>query len=653
MGAEGLNYTNPRLIFQGYLCYYYFAMKFCPKCKKGLPDHFTQCPFDHSSLVKLGETPRRGTAGTDPLADYTLAERRPAAGKPVRSRAFLPSPSSSGGRLQQGLTTFLSLLLFGGISFSVSFLFAYYSPRHTKITVKSVPAGAKVFFDDKRIGITPFEGKSVPLGGHRLRIVKEGFYETSRMLVLREGVEEKVREVLEPISGKALSEEDSRRLEEWVRLTRQTMKERILFPPPDDYNTVYFLRQILGLDPNHTFALETRKKLSDDLLESAENAYQRGNTREAERYYAHYLQLQPDDTLAQVRLEQLRQGIQRDDETRRQTMQLLSANIEKAFAAGKILPPGEGNAYDLLRQLIRFDPRGGYTRSVRARFQQHCVDTVQKLSAEENWTEVQKVLSVAVEFSPENKSLQAQLDSVRQKIDQQRRAAAEDAETQRLHRQRLSQDEIRLSAISAYRSERYEQAIQLVQQLAQITEPDEDMRFLLGMSLLRQKQYRQAIQAFQECLGQNARRADAHIQIGLIYQTALKDSSRAEGHFQKALQLGGTSDFGPTRLQNMIQSLRQEAGIEQRMNQPTEVEHQHAFGSCRGRVIWGLVTMQFWSDEKAHNFIRPYAQIKKFAQHGNVVEIQFADKKYNFRVRSQSDLKWVMQWLAQQRMNKG
>ncbi len=631
-------------------------MKYCPHCRRRIPDHFKECPFDLTPLAPWPAENRTPPAPSPPTGREAVPEIRvptfspkPFTPAPGISLAAARTPSDSGW-LWRIAGAFLFLLLMGGVSFSAVFLVVYFRPKHTLISVKSEPAGAWVYLDETRLGTTPMEGKVVPLGVHRLRINKRGFFEASRVLHLREGLEERIKETLEPVSGRVLTREETRQIEDWTRQAERTLEEKIYFPPPAEYNTATLCRRILETDPENGFALETLKKLTDQTREAAEAAFQKANWREAEKHYAGLLLLAPEDTSIQYRLEELRAGIQKSEEQRRSSIQALAQRTDEALAADRLAPPAEGNAYDLIRQLQRLDPRSEFAAGARARLAERARELSRKLSAEARWADAQRILYYAAQLSPEDAELKAQLETAQKGAAGARQASDERARQAELQRQQeLRRQELQRSVRSAFQEGRYEQAIEDMLQLEKLSALDEEMVFLLGSALQRTRQYRRALQAFESCVALNPKRAEAYLQMALICQSALKDPDRAEKYFRRLLSLGGSGEYDPPRIQRLLQDMQQQAMMAQRLSQPLETEHRHAIGSCQGRIIWGGVTMQYWSSEKSHSFLRPYSQIRKVERRPDSVEIQFPDKKFTFRFKNPEDVKWVVDWLSEKR----
>ena len=53
-----------------------------------------------------------------------------------------------------------------------------------RVLVRTTPAGARVFVDGKEYGVTPFAVRSLALGGHDVRVVRDGYAAEERRIVL-------------------------------------------------------------------------------------------------------------------------------------------------------------------------------------------------------------------------------------------------------------------------------------------------------------------------------------------------------------------------------------------------------------------------------------------------------------------------------------
>ena len=73
-----------------------------------------------------------------------------------------------------------------GRTFSVS---AVLEPLPGSIRVATVPAGAAVFLDDRRVGTSPLTVRDLPAGTHRVRLLKDGFDPVARTVALGLGEE--------------------------------------------------------------------------------------------------------------------------------------------------------------------------------------------------------------------------------------------------------------------------------------------------------------------------------------------------------------------------------------------------------------------------------------------------------------------------------
>jgi hypothetical protein len=66
------------------------------------------------------------------------------------------------------------------------------------LAIASEPAGAAVFVDGRPRGVTPMQVPDLPAGEHRIRLVKDGYLDNSRVLSLKAGEPSNVRVALTP-----------------------------------------------------------------------------------------------------------------------------------------------------------------------------------------------------------------------------------------------------------------------------------------------------------------------------------------------------------------------------------------------------------------------------------------------------------------------
>lgn len=67
-------------------------------------------------------------------------------------------------------------------------------PNFGYITIKTDPAGAEVFVDDKKVGVTPYQVKRIQLGQHAVEVRKKGYVPVAEIVTIRYGDHNKVFE---------------------------------------------------------------------------------------------------------------------------------------------------------------------------------------------------------------------------------------------------------------------------------------------------------------------------------------------------------------------------------------------------------------------------------------------------------------------------
>lgn len=60
-------------------------------------------------------------------------------------------------------------------------------PSFGYITVNSVPAGADVYIDERKLGVTPYNLKKISLGSHAVELRKYGYVSTGEIVIIKAG----------------------------------------------------------------------------------------------------------------------------------------------------------------------------------------------------------------------------------------------------------------------------------------------------------------------------------------------------------------------------------------------------------------------------------------------------------------------------------
>lgn len=115
--------------------------------------------------------------------------------------------STGRGQVVRFLGPFLALLLAAGVPGPGLYAFASESTTPESgaaaLSVASDPAGAAVYVNGKLEGETPVTVNGVAPGEHRVRLVKDGYLENSRLVSVKRGQGEAVQVKMTPVTGEA------------------------------------------------------------------------------------------------------------------------------------------------------------------------------------------------------------------------------------------------------------------------------------------------------------------------------------------------------------------------------------------------------------------------------------------------------------------
>jgi tetratricopeptide (TPR) repeat protein len=600
------------------MCYRAKPMKECPQCGNSFPDTFEFCPADGSPMG---------------------GEERQISKEPAQIR------------IKTLMLAFGILVLCSVIAFAAAFFYQYWKPKYGSLTVKTTPPGAFVFIDGKLRGASPITISDLRSGGHQLKGTKEGYKDLNQQVTVMPYATENLHWSLEPIVPQ-LSNEQLAEVESWRKKLETAQKENILFPPPDDYNVLYFADKILAIDPANSYAIEAKSRLGDSVRRLAELAYAREDWLESEKQYKNLSLLFPNDISIGERLADVSAKLDASVKDREQQIQDWKTKAEAALKAGSLVPPDKDNALDAIRSIQRLDRNNSYVREAFS----HLKELLQtrgdtKINASD-WQGARNDFKLMLLYFPEDTYSKGRLAMVESKLEE-----IAQLEQQRRDRDRAEQEsrkniaEKRQTALSSFRSGSYQKSISEWQEYLKFEPNSDESHFYIGASYQNLKQLDNAILAFEKCISLNPNNALAHLNLGILYDYHRNNFRQAEEHLRRAKELGGAEKYTPERLQAMIQDIQDRASAKSLVKTLFQVEHKHTFSSCRGTLKFTEDGIEFKTAETDHSFYESYKRLRAFDLKGSDLTLKtHNNKKYNLHFLNPGDAARVRAWNSTERL---
>ncbi|HSW39606.1 MAG TPA: PEGA domain-containing protein [Acidobacteriota bacterium] len=564
-------------------------MNKCPQCGKPSPDTFRYCP-DDGTLLKGAPPPARIRVSTLVLGVVVL-------------------------------------FLIAGISFAGVYLYQYYKPKYGGLAIKTSPSGVSISIDGKLRGVSPLNLAEMRSGGYLLKAEKEGYSEIEQQVIVMPYATQNLHIVLEPIVTQ-LSNKQMAQIESWRRQLDNAFRENILYPPPDDYNVLYFADMILSVDPTNKYASDVKARLADNEMRRAEIAYAREDWLEVEKHYQRLAIIYPQDPSVGERLQDVAVRIEESFKDRELQIMQWRENAEKAFSGGRLLPPSENNAYDAIRNIQRLDKNNAYAHEATLRLKELLQGRGDEKIAAGNWIGARQEFSGILQFFPEDNYSRTRLSTVNARIEETAKRDDRPSEEQLL---RQWKDSTRQSAIKAFSQKDYEKSILYWHEYLKLSPESDEAHYYLGANHQNLQQLDTAIYNYERSVSLNPGNVHAHLNLGRLYDYHRNNYSKAEEHLLKARDLGGAEGFSPERLQAMIQELRSRTAVSEFTRLSFPVEHRHIISGCRGQINFTREGIEFRTTETDHSFHETYRQLRLFELRGNELSIRTGDnRRYNF-----------------------
>jgi tetratricopeptide (TPR) repeat protein len=597
----------------------------CYKCGNEFPEEYRFCPLDATPFY--------------PVEPEEEVQREPV---PV-----LEEPEHSQIRVRTLLIGLAVLVCAGALTFAGAFFYLYLKPKFGGFEVKTTPPDALVYLDGKQVGVSPLTLQNLRSGGHQIRIVKEGYRELVQTVQVIPYSTESQHWSLEPLVPQ-LSNEQLAEVEELKKRMEGALKEKILLPPPDDYNVLYLATKILAIDPANSYATGAKNKLAEELQQKADAAYAREDWLEAEKQYKNLALVFPDDVSVNQRLSDISQKIDESVKDRERRVQEWTAKVEAAFKADSLVPPDKDNALDAIRSIQRLDRRNAYAREAMARLREALQTRADGRMNSGDWLGARNQLRLILQYFPDDPYSKSRLVQAEAKLAEAARADQERlAHQQEEQRSKQETDNLHRAALSAYHSGDYAKSLSLWQEYLKRQPNTAEAYFYLGAIYLEQKQLDTAILNFERCVSLTPDNALAHLNLGILYDRHRNDLNRALEHLKKVLDLGGVDKYTPDKLRPMIQDLQDRIDLTSLEKKVFPVVHKHTFSSCRGYFRVSSQGVEYRTTETDHSFYEGWNKVRTWAVEGDEISLRLENnKKYNLILLNSGDASLVLRLMT-------
>jgi len=530
------------------------------------------------------------------------------------------------------------------LSFTGIFLYQYWKPKYGTLIIKSTPPGISVSVDGKPSGETPLTLSNLRSGEYLLQGKKEGYKELSQNFYVMPYTTQNLHWDLEPIVSQ-LTNEQLARIESLRNKLESAQEENIFLPPPEDYNVLFFVDQILSIDPTNEYALNVKSKLADYIRNQAELAYTREDWLEAEKYYKNLSHLLQYDLATENRLVEIANLIDESIKDREKQVEEWKIRAEEAVKAGRLLPPDKDNAFDAVRNIQRLDPSNIYVRETIARLKELLQTRGDSRIAAGDWQGAQSEFKNILQYFPEDSYSKARLASVEDKIAEMAQNRPQQSQNES-EKQQLQEklSKLRSSALHSFKEGSYQESIAEWTEYLRMEPGGDEAYFYLGASYQSEKQLDSAIFNYEKCIALNPDHASAHLNLGRLYDYHRNNLQIAREHLKKAMELGGSGEYTPARIRAMIQDLEDRASARTVLGTLIPVEHAHMFTSCRGNIRFTEEGVEFITTETDHSFYEKFTGLHALSLHGRNLTIKTRNKTFTLRFLNNEDAARVKTW---------
>lgn len=324
--------------------------------------------------------------------------------------------------LKYWLKVFCSGVLFLATSVLLVML-TFFQSSLGSIIVTTNPSGAEIWLNDKLIAKTPAKLEDVPIGKHKVKIIKEGFYSLEQEVK----VEEKQTTTLplfslrsnKPIVETVSNPESSpaERIKEFRRLAEGAyMRGDYAFPL--NSSAIYYNNAVLAINPNDKQALQLHKNIYESLSKQAEVAWEKGDLGTAlsacSQIAAHF----PDDKDALEALKSVKNKLASRKSMIPHLLRLADLSLNK----GRWVSPTGNNAYYFTSQILSIEPNNPEALTLRLRIKENLLEFAGDLISKDDLQGAIKLYGKILPLFPEDSRIISKIAVINDQIEQQTNA---------------------------------------------------------------------------------------------------------------------------------------------------------------------------------------------------------------------------------------
>ena len=451
------------------------------------------------------------------------------------------------------------------------------------LEIQSDPEAAQVFINGEPKGQTRLHIGALAAGNYDLRVEKEGYAPLTQKLTIEKGAPNWLSVRLEKLNIQPSKQED---LQEAAK---------ILFDRGNLLEANRTCDTLLERDTRNRFALKLKDKIRKYYLQQSRSAMLKGRWEEARVTLENTLKVSPRDPEASRQLKvlktKLRTPVVATDSSEvqlRNKIQEIHRQISVAVNSANYFPPNEGNALDLINQLIALAPSDPLGKETLEQIHQDLVAQAQRKIQTKDFESARALVRQIQVYFPESVELQNLRDTLKAE------------ESKQLETRSPWMQKAELAAVAG----RY------------VTPPNDNVYAYSNRVLTIDPQNQKALSFKKESLSRASAQAKEYI------NEAKFDEARE--NYSSLLQLSTYESRFPFVASEL------KAEMEKLEFNAYPVVHDHSIGSCTGRVRFNAYVFTFVPSGNSKDGFSGRLSEMIVAESSDKLKVQFKNKTFRF-----------------------